>query len=91
MAGAGVAGAFSPARLTTLGLTGAGAVAAGFLQASNLIPVASPNTRDLVLGAVAAVLAAQGGPMLRPLALGLGAVAVGSLITRTVLSGQLGG
>lgn len=87
-----MAGVVSADRIQQLAIVGAGAAAAGFVQASGMLPGnLSPNVRDLVLTGLGVVLASMNGPMLRAFGVGFGAVPVGALITRTLLTGVGGG
>jgi hypothetical protein len=71
-------------RMVTMGVAGLGAVAASMMQQQNI--AGSADTTDLVLIAGALVVGAMGGTQIRAFAVGVGAVSVGSLISRKLLS-----
>jgi len=66
--------------LKIVGLAGAGAVGAGFVQSQVPATTLNPLYRDLLLVAGALVIVTMGGADLRTVGLGIGAAAVASLV-----------
>lgn len=78
----------STANLQVVAFAGVGAVVGSYVQ-TMIPPSVKPLWRDLGIGVVAAVAAAKGGESLRPVALGVGAVAIGSIISSFLVTGSV--
>ncbi|HEV8459028.1 MAG TPA: hypothetical protein VGR44_12110 [Methylomirabilota bacterium] len=80
-----IGSALSLDKAKTFGLAGLGAVAAAMAQNASAGKI-DQNLSDVLLVVSSAVVTVVGGATLRPVALGFGAVAAGSLLSRNVLS-----
>lgn len=82
---AGLSGTFSQEHITVVAMAGLGATGAAFVQASGIGATLGGNARDAILAVGAMFLLGMGGNSMRAFALGVGAVAVGSLIRNNIL------